>query len=55
MIVNGFKVVFNKSFDRHTEEGILIATRTRPNGTQEKYQTSSEDSIQMFANMLKSK
>ena len=53
--VNGFSVVWNKSYDRHTNEGILVATRSRTDGTQEMYKSCVDDSINAFVNMLKTK
>ena len=53
--VNGFSVVWNKSYDRHTNEGILVATRSRADGTQEMYKSCVDDSINAFVNMLKTK
>ncbi len=53
--VNGFSVVWNKSYDRHTDEGILVATRPRGDGTQEVYKSCVEDNISTFMSMLKSK
>jgi hypothetical protein len=53
--INGYKVMFNKSYDRHTNEGIMIATRTRADGTEEMLKTCVDDSISTFVSMLESK
>ena len=53
--INGYKVVFNKSYDKHTNEGIMIATRTRADGVEEVIKSCVDDSVCTFVNMLKSK
>ena len=53
--VNGFSVVWNKSYDRHTNEGILVATRSRADGTREVIRSCVDDSINTFVTMLKRK
>lgn len=53
--VNGYQVVFNKSLDRHTDEGIMVATRKRRDGTVEVIKSCVDDSISTFVSMIKSK
>lgn len=53
--VNGFRVIWNKGYDRHTDEGILVATRPRTDGTKEVIRSCADDSITTFINMLKGK
>ena len=53
--VNGFSVVWNKGYDRHADEGILVATRSRADGTKEVIRSCPDDSINAFVQMLKSK
>jgi len=53
--INGFEVVWNKGYDRHTDEGIIIASRMRLDGTSEVYKSAAADNIMSFVNMLKSK
>ena len=53
--VNGFTVVWNKGYDRHTNEGILVATRSGADGTREVIRSCVDDSINTFVTMLKRK
>ena len=53
--INGYKVMFNKSYDRHCSEGIMVATRTRADGIEEVIKSCVDDSISTFVSMLKSK
>ena len=53
--VNGFRVVWNKSCDRHAGEGIYVATRSRADGTKEVLKSCTDDSVYRFMNMLKHK
>lgn len=53
--VNGFNVVWNKSYDRNTNEGIMVATRTRQDGTEEILKSCFDDSINTFVSMLKTR
>lgn len=53
--VNGFRIVWNKGYDRHCNEGILVATRSRADGTQEVIRSCIDDSIDTFVTMLKFK
>ena len=53
--VNGFKLVWNKSRDKHADEGIMVATRTRGDGTREVLRSCVDDRIDTFVAMLKYK
>jgi len=53
--INGFNIIWNKSYDRHTNEGIMVATRRRHDGTEEILKSCFDDSISSFVSMLKSK
>ena len=53
--INGYQVTFNKSFDRHTCEGIVVATRPRADGTLEVLKSCVDDNINSFVAMLKGK
>lgn len=53
--VNGFKLVWNKSYDKHTNEGIMVATRRRGDGTEEILKSCFDDSISTFVSMLKTR
>ena len=53
--VNGYKVVWDKGFDRHTNEGVLVATRSRADGTHEVIKSCADDNINTFVSMLKAR
>ena len=53
--INGYQVVWNKGYDRRSDEGIITATRARTDGSLEIIKSCVDDSITTFVTMLKSK